>query len=587
MAMDFSIVEKTERGLLNSNGGGLTRRRGRSCKEMTVIVLVTVKSVLTNKGWQYLGCTRCTSKVTVKSVTADKEDGTSDYTGEKVFLCTGQKCIKAPVTTALPRLELAIQDVTGSAILTLFDRDAIKLFSKSAKEMLESSDEVMNMGALPEETNTLIDKKFAFKIEVTEYNFKFSSDTYTISKLTDDPDVLLELEKQAKKNQPIESESLDITMSDIPSSIDIGIKAGTMVVTDDNTTPLSKIERTSSNGKDPDVETPTQKSDDKALKRQLVEVYDVDEHTSMSATKKGNGSKEVKLLIPKLEKWSSSKASINYIDPAEARKRRKLYLDTRKHGHLQSSSNLTNDVSSFNKELNTFCDKENVTPDISFRQSCSSSGSNKYLQSTSSTIQRRKRRARNITPIPMSDLTEQQQRAYQKLWQREADRGQNTRDKKGYSLCCGYGKVQLPPLKEPPPSYLRLFLDEDFKSKYFQKNSRRWNSMFSFTSLGGKIDSSINKGKAPYVYRLGGQNYHRMGSLLPTDGEKPKFSQLYIYDTDNELSNRQNVFRPEHVWEKTWNDLSDDILYKQRKLLKYPDLSLTDDPNQESLFVRT
>ncbi|KAK1432018.1 hypothetical protein QVD17_08889 [Tagetes erecta] len=221
---------------------------------MAVIVLATVKSVLTNKGWHYLGCTRCTSKVTVKSVTADKEDGTRDYTGEKVFLCTGQKCIKAPVTTASPqfRLELAIQDVTGSAILTLFDRDAIKLFRKSAKEMVESSDEVKNMGALPEEINTLIDKKFAFKIEVTEYNFKFSSDTYTISKLTGDPDVLLELEKQAKKNQPIESETLDITMWDIPSSGDIGIKGVTMAVTDDNTTPLSKTERTSSNGKDPD-----------------------------------------------------------------------------------------------------------------------------------------------------------------------------------------------------------------------------------------------------------------------------------------------------------------------------------------------
>jgi len=66
--------------------------------------------------------------------------------------------------------------------------------------------------------------------------------------------------------------------------------------------------------------------------------------------------------------------------------------------------------------------------------------------------------------------------------------------------------------------------------------------MFSFTSMGGKIDKSINKGKGPYVFRLSGQNYHSMGSLLPDVGETPKFSQLYIYDTENEEVNRQNVF---------------------------------------------
>ncbi|XP_035841504.1 uncharacterized protein LOC110919851 [Helianthus annuus] len=59
--------------------------------------------------------------------------------------------------------------------------------------------------------------------------------------------------------------------------------------------------------------------------------------------------------------------------------------------------------------------------------------------------------------------------------------------------------------------------------------------MFSFTSLGGKVDKSYQRGKGPYVFRLQGQNYHRMGSLLPDDGEVPKFSQLYIYDSQNEV----------------------------------------------------
>ncbi|CAI0558667.1 unnamed protein product [Linum tenue] len=35
-----------------------------------------------------------------------------------------------------------------------------------------------------------------------------------------------------------------------------------------------------------------------------------------------------------------------------------------------------------------------------------------------------------------------------------------------------------------------------------------------------------------------GENYHRIGSLLPVDGERPKFSQLYIFEPENEVNNR-------------------------------------------------
>jgi len=128
-----------------------------------------------------------------------------------------------------------------------------------------------------------------------------------------------------------------------------------------------------------------------------------------------------------------------------------------------------------------------------------------------------------------------------KLWYAEAIRG--GKDKTSFSMCCGNGKVVLPSYKLPPPSYVELFLGRDKKSKYFLNNSRRLNSMFSFTSMGGKIDKSINKGKGPNIFRLSGQNYHLIGSLLPEEGSTPKFAQLYIYDTENEVSNRQGVVR--------------------------------------------
>ncbi|XP_071704144.1 uncharacterized protein [Rutidosis leptorrhynchoides] len=39
-----------------------------------------------------------------------------------------------------------------------------------------------------------------------------------------------------------------------------------------------------------------------------------------------------------------------------------------------------------------------------------------------------------------------------------------------------------------------------------------------------------------------GQNYHLTGSLLPKDGQLPRFCQLYIYSTQNEVDNRINAY---------------------------------------------
>ena len=62
--------------------------------------------------------------------------------------------------------------------------------------------------------------------------------------------------------------------------------------------------------------------------------------------------------------------------------------------------------------------------------------------------------------------------------------------------------------------------------------------MFSFTSTGGVVDKEINKGHGPYVFCMHGKKYHHIGTLLPEEGSKPCWAQLYIYDTENEVQNR-------------------------------------------------
>ena len=130
------------------------------------------------------------------------------------------------------------------------------------------------------------------------------------------------------------------------------------------------------------------------------------------------------------------------------------------------------------------------------------------------------------------------------MWHQERSKNNTNISRPTFGLCCKEGKVKLPPLKKPP-AYLQQLLtsNEKGESSNYRDNIRNYNSMFAFTSMGGQVDYEINrKGGAPYVFRLNGQNYHQIGTLLPKDNGdnalRPKFAQLYIYDTENEVRNR-------------------------------------------------
>ncbi|GAU27991.1 hypothetical protein TSUD_373870 [Trifolium subterraneum] len=100
------------------------------------------------------------------------------------------------------------------------------------------------------------------------------------------------------------------------------------------------------------------------------------------------------------------------------------------------------------------------------------------------------------------------------------------------------GDIELEPYKRLPGPLYDLYHGRDKRSRFFIENIRSFNSMFAFTSMGGNIETSQNDGNAPPMFVLNGENYHLIGSLLPSPGKPPKFAQLYIYDTENEISNR-------------------------------------------------
>lgn len=110
-----------------------------------------------------------------------------------------------------------------------------------------------------------------------------------------------------------------------------------------------------------------------------------------------------------------------------------------------------------------------------------------------------------------------------------------------FHICCAHGRVALPLYKQPPKTLYDLYHNVDKRSRYFQKKIRFFNTMFALTSMGGKIERQMNVGGGPPIFVMNGDNYHQIGSLLPMPGGQPKFAQLYVYDTENEVHNRMSV----------------------------------------------
>ncbi|CAI9270848.1 unnamed protein product [Lactuca saligna] len=119
--------------------------------------------------------------------------------------------------------------------------------------------------------------------------------------------------------------------------------------------------------------------------------------------------------------------------------------------------------------------------------------------------------------------------------ERLGNRRQTNRPK--YNHCCKGASVVLPLPRMPPPELYNLYTDANFLN-----DIRGYNSMFSMTSFGSIVDEDINNGHGPYVFKVSGQVCHWIGSLCPDESKGPRFLQLYVVDTANEVSNRLKAF---------------------------------------------
>ncbi|KAL7265119.1 hypothetical protein ACSBR1_002968 [Camellia fascicularis] len=104
-------------------------------------------------------------------------------------------------------------------------------------------------------------------------------------------------------------------------------------------------------------------------------------------------------------------------------------------------------------------------------------------------------------------------------------------------LCCSQGQRQLA-CNQPLRDLHRLMTSKDEDNQYFCENIRTYNNLFTFTSMGVKLNSKVATRKNGIcTFRAQSQIYHYINSLQPLD-TKPKYLQLYFYDIEHELQHR-------------------------------------------------
>jgi len=123
-------------------------------------------------------------------------------------------------------------------------------------------------------------------------------------------------------------------------------------------------------------------------------------------------------------------------------------------------------------------------------------------------------------------------------------------------MCCSNRKAILRPLGAIPTAIADLLRGSNSReAKEFKQNIRSsYNLALSFiTSMNANLDrrSVTNNISGAYAFCVHGSVHHLMSSsLVPSDdttssattiAPQPKFAQIYIFDTDNELRNEMNV----------------------------------------------
>ncbi|KAL4420394.1 hypothetical protein ABPG75_010050 [Micractinium tetrahymenae] len=109
----------------------------------------------------------------------------------------------------------------------------------------------------------------------------------------------------------------------------------------------------------------------------------------------------------------------------------------------------------------------------------------------------------------------------------------SSRQNPRFGSCCMHGQVSLPALQEPPQALRDLLSHDVARAKQFRQQIRAYNcslQLASSTLKDSPQDAAGAQQRGLRSVRMHGRMYHRIGPLLPAEGQKRRFAQLWIYD---------------------------------------------------------
>ncbi|XP_048596368.1 replication protein A 70 kDa DNA-binding subunit B-like [Brassica napus] len=172
------------------------------------IVMCTIASIDSDMGWYYLSCKVCAKKVLNVPNDFD-EDGNDDDPIMFTYYCPNCK-VSNPNLLPRYKLHLIVLDSTGSSKFVLFDNLAIQLLHQPCTELVgANADEIQDPAAIPLALNNLIGKTYLFKVGIERENYLYKNDTYIISKVITNHDIITEFQTIVHPKKPSVTYSCD------------------------------------------------------------------------------------------------------------------------------------------------------------------------------------------------------------------------------------------------------------------------------------------------------------------------------------------------------------------------------------------
>ncbi|PWA37706.1 nucleic acid-binding, OB-fold protein [Artemisia annua] len=182
--------------------------------EVSIIVAIVIL-IHEEEGWWYLGCRKCNKKVVSGDELMDleREDTSAPKKGTNGFFTepvTFRVRVLSQVIHVHPSIirfyiQCRVQDETGTASLVLFEKD-VKSISDgtSAYQLLATQERNSKLDEFPANFDCILGNKYAFKINMDEWQSKKLLPSWTVKKMSGDPkiiNVLIPMITQSKVHQ--------------------------------------------------------------------------------------------------------------------------------------------------------------------------------------------------------------------------------------------------------------------------------------------------------------------------------------------------------------------------------------------------